>query len=69
MTVAKETQNKQVTVFYLCLNDISIYHQTLIAAVASNDGQVVIPAEFEAGKSIIAVCEGKVTVLNPASDR
>jgi len=57
-----------VTVIYY--NDVSLelLHETQ-AFHQNEQGRVILPASFKAGKSIIAVCDGEIEILNKLGDR
>jgi uncharacterized protein (TIGR02922 family) len=53
----------QVTIIFS--NDISLELQHVMAAFPQNgQGRVTIPESFKKGKSIIAVCEGEINIMN-----
>ncbi|WP_394175027.1 TIGR02922 family protein [Thalassotalea litorea] len=58
----------KVTVIYYDNNSLELHHKFITAECKSN-GRVVIPDEYKVNKSIIAVCEGEVDVLNKVGDR
>lgn len=58
----------KVTVIYYDNNSLELHHKYLTVNAKSN-GRVIIPQEYKKGKSIIAVCEGEVDVLNKVGDR
>ncbi|PCI61866.1 MAG: TIGR02922 family protein [Gammaproteobacteria bacterium] len=59
--------HKVTVIFY---NDVSLellhethdFHQNA-------EGRVILPQAFKEGKSIIAVCEGEIEILNKLGDR
>ena len=57
-----------VTVIYYCDTSLELRHALLIVE-ENKHGRVVIPDSFKKGKSIIAVCQGRVNILNKAGDR
>jgi uncharacterized protein (TIGR02922 family) len=58
----------QVTIIYY--NDSSLALEHEIAHFACHDnGRVIIPESFKQGKSIVAVCEGEVNILNKIGER
>jgi len=59
---------KTVTIFYYNESTLGVDHQ-VCQFIQNNDGRVVIPAAFKQGKSIIAVCDGAVNVLNTMGER
>ena len=63
-----ETMIRKVTVIYYSDLSLELMHEA--ACFSQNDnGRVVISEEFKKGKSIIAVCDGKVNILNKVGDR
>lgn len=59
---------RKVTVIYYSDLSLELMHEA--ACFSQNDnGRVVISEEFKKGKSIIAVCDGKVNILNKVGDR
>ncbi|QDP02239.1 TIGR02922 family protein [Thalassotalea sp. PS06] len=58
----------KVTVIYYDNNSLELHHKYLTVKTKSN-GRVIIPEDYKKGKSIIAVCEGEVDVLNKVGDR
>ena len=62
------TNSQLVTVIYyedaslVIKNDVKSFELGL-------GGRVILPASYKQGKSIIAVCEGKVNFLNKVGDR
>ena len=64
------TDNKlrTVTIIYYCDNSLELMHH--IGHFPQNEsGRVIIPKQFKEDKSIIAVCDGEVTILNKVGDR
>ncbi|GLX77307.1 TIGR02922 family protein [Thalassotalea insulae] len=63
-----ETKLRTVTIIYY--NDISLELMHEVKCCRQNEnGRVVIPEEYKVGKSIIAVCNGEVEILNKIGDR
>ena len=63
-----ETKIRKVTIIYYRDISLELMHET--ACFPQNDnGRVIISPEFKQGKSIIAVCEGEVNILNKIGDR
>jgi len=63
-----DTNLRTVTIIYYCDNSLELMH--VVGRFAQNaSGRVIIPKEFKEDKSIIAVCEGEVTILNKVGDR
>jgi len=61
-------QQRQVTIIYYCDVSLELLHETHTFA-QNEQGRVILPAEFKEGKSIIAVCEGEIKILNKLGDR
>lgn len=59
---------RKVTIIYYCDDGLELHHQVKTFS-QNEDGRVIIPQEFKDGKSIIAVCDGEVTILNKIGDR
>lgn len=57
-----------VTVIYYNDTSLELLHEVK-TFTKSEEGRVVIPKAFKEGKSIVAVCEGKVEILNKVGDR
>ncbi|MDX2369917.1 MAG: TIGR02922 family protein [Colwellia sp.] len=62
------TLERQVTIIYYCDDGLELHHEVKIFE-QNDDGRVVIPQEFKEGKSIIAVCDGEIEILNKMGDR
>jgi len=59
---------RKVTIIYYRDDDLELHHK--IKTFEQNaDGRVIIPQEFKEGKSIIAVCDGEIDILNKIGDR
>ena len=63
-----QSQTIIATLFFYEDSDITLHHETHTLAL-SPAGRAIIPAHLKHGRSIIAVCEGKVEVLNKMGDR
>ena len=62
------TNLRTVTIIYYCDNSLELMHH--VGAFPQNaSGRVVIPRNFKEEKSIVAVCEGEITILNKVGDR
>lgn len=62
------TLQRQVTIIYYRDDGLELHHK--VKTFPQNDeGRVIISQEFKEGKSIIAVCEGEVEILNKVGDR
>lgn len=62
------TLQRQVTIIYYKDDGLELHHKVKTFE-QNDDGRVVIPQEFKEGKSIIAVCDGEVQILNKIGDR
>lgn len=62
-----EAQRK-VTVIYCSDGELALYRQTQNFAVNAY-GDMIIPQDFKQGKTIVALCEGDVEVINSVGDR
>jgi uncharacterized protein (TIGR02922 family) len=58
----------QVTIIYYQVESLELLHEVK-SFPKNHQGRVVLPEEFKKGKSIIAVCEGEITILNKVGDR
>ncbi|MCI2284701.1 TIGR02922 family protein [Colwellia sp. MSW7] len=64
MTLVK----RKVTIIYYQDDGLELHHK--VKSFDQNaDGRVIIPQAFKDGKSIIAVCDGEVQILNKVGDR
>ncbi|WNC67856.1 TIGR02922 family protein [Thalassotalea nanhaiensis] len=60
--------SKTVTIFFY--DDISLELKHRVGTFNYNpNGRVIIPTSFKHDKSIVAVCEGDVKVLNKVGER
>lgn len=59
---------KEVTIIYYGEESLELKHSFERFPQLQN-GRVVIPESYKKDKSIIAVCEGKVNILNRFGDR
>ena len=60
--------NRKITVIYCCDNKLELYRETM--DVNDNSyGDMVIPKDFRAGKTIVAVCEGEINILNSVDNK
>lgn len=66
MTMSK--LQRKVTIIYYSDEDLELHHKVKIFE-QNEDGRVVIPPAFKEGKSIIAVCEGEIEILNKIGER
>jgi uncharacterized protein (TIGR02922 family) len=61
-------KEKLVTVIYYSDTSLELLH-TVKSFLQCPKGRVVIPDSFKKGKSIIAVCEGQINIMNKVGDR
>ncbi len=59
---------RTVTVIYCCDEDLALYRKTESFSL-NVYGDMVIPRDFKRGKTIVAVCEGEVDVINCVGDK
>jgi uncharacterized protein (TIGR02922 family) len=59
---------RKVTIIYYSDECLELHHKVKIFE-QNDDGRVVIPQAFKQGKSIIAVCDDEVEILNKLGDR
>lgn len=65
---SRETEDRLVTILYY--NDISLELMHEVQLLPQNKhGRVIIPESFKVDKSIVAVCDGRVEILNRIGDR
>ena len=64
----KEVEQRLVTIIYYSDLSLELMHEVHTFS-QSKSGRVVIPESFKVDKSIIAVCDGEVTILNKVGDR
>lgn len=57
-----------VTVIYYSDNSLALQHDTKEFTIGPS-GRVVLPDDYRKGKSIIAICEGAVNILNKVGER
>jgi len=62
------TSLRRVTIIYYSDDGLELHHE-FKTFEQNDDGRVVIPKVFKEGKSIIAVCDGEVEILNKIGDR
>jgi uncharacterized protein (TIGR02922 family) len=62
-------QEKIVTLIYYSDDSLELLHKIESFLQSYVEGRVVIPESFKKGKSIIAVCEGEINILNKIGDR
>ncbi|ALO33969.1 hypothetical protein CMT41_03930 [Colwellia sp. MT41] len=59
---------RKVTVIYCCDDDLAMYRKTQTFNLNAY-GDMIIPQEFKRGKTIVAVCDGDVNVINSVGDK
>lgn len=64
----QEQNVTQVSVIYYLEQSLELLHRVCFFHKNSS-GRVVIPQSFKEGKSIIAVCEGEINIINKIGDR
>jgi uncharacterized protein (TIGR02922 family) len=64
------SDNELQTVTIIYYNETSLELQHEVCDLPANaTGRVIIPDEFKVDKSIIAVCQGDIRILNKMGDR
>lgn len=63
-----QTNLTQVTIIYYHEKSLELRNE-LRSFPMTELGRVVIPEVFKKGKSIVAVCQGKIQILNQLGDR
>jgi len=58
----------QVTIIYYHDESLELLHEVK-SFTKNQQGRVVIPEVFREGKSIIAVCQGEIQIINKVGDR
>lgn len=59
---------RKVTIIYYSDDGLELHHRVKIFE-ENEEGRVIIPQAFKEGKSIIAVCDGEIEILNKIGDR
>ena len=59
---------RKVTVIYCCYDDLAMYRKTQSFNLNAY-GDMIIPQDFKRGKTIVAVCEGEVDIINSVGDK
>jgi uncharacterized protein (TIGR02922 family) len=59
---------RKVTIIYYSDDGLELHHRVKIFE-ENEEGRVIIPQVFKEGKSIIAVCDGEIEILNKIGDR
>jgi uncharacterized protein (TIGR02922 family) len=60
--------NRKVTVIYCSDYDLSLYRKTKIFKLDAY-GELIIPSQFKIGKTIVAMCDGEVDIINTIGDK
>ena len=63
-----DIEQRLVTIIYYSDISLELMHE-VHTLPQSKSGRVVIPESFKVNKSVIAVCDGEVTILNKVGDR
>lgn len=63
-----DTPLTTVTIIYYQDDSVELMHEVK-SYPCNENGRVIIPEEFKQGKSILAVCEGEIVILNKFGDR
>jgi uncharacterized protein (TIGR02922 family) len=61
-------EQKTVTVIFYLEGSLELRHD-ICTFDKNENGRVVIPENFKQGKSIIAVCNGEIEILNKVGER
>tara|TARA_R110001592_G_scaffold248402_10_gene510758 strand:- start:3308 stop:3526 length:219 start_codon:yes stop_codon:yes gene_type:complete len=62
------TNLRTVTIIYYIEDSLELMH--FVGQFTENaSGRVIIPEKFKEDKSIVAVCDGEITILNKVGDR
>ncbi len=59
---------RKVTIIYCCDNDLAMYRKTQVFNLNAY-GDMIIPQDFKRGKTIVAVCDGEINIINSVGDR
>lgn len=62
------TLQRKVTIIYYRDDGLELHHKVKVFE-QNEEGRVIIPPAFKDGKSIIAVCDGEIEILNKIGDR
>ncbi len=60
--------NRKVTVIYCSDYDLSLYRKTKTFKLDAY-GKLIIPSQFTVGKTIVAMCDGEVDIINTIGDK
>jgi len=59
---------RKVTVIYCCDEKLAMYRK--IQSFNLNAyGDMIIPQDFKRGKTIVAVCDGEIDIINSVGDK
>ena len=67
-SVTADSRAREVTIIYYGEQSLELQHSVEVFPQLNN-GRVVIPESNKEGKSIIAVCNGRVEILNKFGER
>lgn len=59
---------KKVTVIYCCDEELTMYRKIQNFKINAY-GDMIIPQDFQKGKTIVALCEGEIDILNSDGDK
>jgi uncharacterized protein (TIGR02922 family) len=59
---------RKVTVIYCCDDDLAIYRKTQSFNLNAY-GDMIIPQDFKRGKTIVAMCDGDIDIINSVGDK
>ena len=59
---------RKVTIIYCCDNDLAMYRKTEVFNLNAY-GDMIIPQDFKRGKTIVAVCDGEIDIINSVGNR
>lgn len=65
---SSQHEQEVVTIIYYCDSSLELKHE-VCDLMKSDSGRIIIPNAFKKNKSIVAVCHGKVDILNKVGDR
>lgn len=65
---SSEVEGRLVTIIFYSDVSLELMHE-VHTFPQSKTGRVVIPDSFKVDKSIVAVCDGDVSILNKVGDR
>lgn len=59
---------RKVTVIYCCDGELAMYRKIQNFKLNAY-GDMIIPQDFKRGKTIVAVCDGEIDILNSVGDK